>query len=170
MSTATACYDERPHDHDIPDHLPALHDALIPWFAQHKADLPWRRSKDPYAIWLSEIMLQQTQVTTVIPYYERFLARFPTVRGSGRRAAGRRAQAVGRAGLLSAARAICTAPRRRWRSEFGGEFPATVDALLALPGIGRYTAGAIASLAFGIDAPVLDGNVIRILARLFNHR
>ncbi len=144
-----------------------LQDALIHWFEAHKADLPWRRSKDPYAIWLSEIMLQQTQVTTVIPYYERFLARFPTVEALAAAPLDDVLKLWEGLGYYSRARNLHRAAQKV-AQEFGGQFPADVEALRSLPGVGRYTAGAIASLAFGIDTPVLDGNVIRILARVFN--
>jgi A/G-specific adenine glycosylase len=147
--------------------LPALHDALINWFERHKADLPWRRTKDPYAIWLSEIMLQQTQVSTVIPYYERFLTRCPTVQALAAAPLDDVLKLWEGLGYYSRAHHLHRAAQMVVE-EFDGAFPARVDDLLALPGVGRYTAGAIASFAFGIDAPVLDGNVIRILARVFN--
>lgn len=147
--------------------LTALHDALIDWFITHKADLPWRRTKDPYAIWLSEIMLQQTQVTTVISYYERFLARFPTVHDLAAAPLADVLKLWEGLGYYSRARNLHHAAQVIV-NEYGGQFPASVEELRRLPGIGRYTAGAIASLAFGADAPVLDGNVIRILARVFN--
>lgn len=146
---------------------PALHDALIAWFEAHKADLPWRRTCDPYAIWLSEIMLQQTQVATVIPYYERFLARFPTVYDLAAARLDDVLKLWEGLGYYSRARNLHRAAQHVV-SDFGGEFPTTVDQLLTLPGIGRYTAGAIASLAFKQDVPLLDGNVIRIFTRLFN--
>jgi A/G-specific adenine glycosylase len=144
-----------------------LHDALIGWFEQHKADLPWRRTKDPYAIWLSEIMLQQTQVATVIPYYERFLERFPTVGALAAAPLDDVLKLWEGLGYYSRARNLHRAAQMVV-AEFGGVFPASVDELRRLPGIGEYTAGAVASLAFGMDAPVLDGNVIRIFARLFD--
>jgi A/G-specific adenine glycosylase len=151
---------------DTKDHA-RLHDNLIDWFAQHKADLPWRRTKDPYAIWLSEIMLQQTQVTTVIPYYERFLARFPTVEALAAAPLDDVLKLWEGLGYYSRARNLHRAAQMVV-AEFGGQFPASVDDLRRLPGIGDYTAGAIASLAFGIDTPVLDGNVMRIFTRLFD--
>jgi A/G-specific adenine glycosylase len=147
--------------------IPALHDALIRWFEQHKADLPWRRTSDPYAIWLSEIMLQQTQVNTVIPYYERFLARFPIVQALAAAPLDDVLKLWEGLGYYSRARNLHRAAQRVV-NELNGVFPGTVPDLLSLPGVGRYTAGAIASLAFGQDVPVLDGNVIRILTRLFD--
>ncbi len=152
---------------DPAKNLPALHDTLIAWFEQHKAGLPWRRTHDPYAIWLSEIMLQQTQVATVIPYYERFLARFPTVGTLAAAPLDDVLKLWEGLGYYSRARNLHRAAQVIV-NEFGGNFPATVNDLLRLPGIGRYTAGAIASLAFGRDVPVLDGNVIRILTRVFD--
>jgi A/G-specific adenine glycosylase len=144
-----------------------LHDDLISWFKAHKADLPWRRNKDPYAIWLSEIMLQQTQVNTVTPYYERFLTRFPTVFDLAAAPLDDVLKLWEGLGYYSRARNLHRAAQMVVNA-YGGVFPQTVPELLKLPGIGRYTAGAIASLAFNTDAPILDGNVIRVFSRLFN--
>lgn len=139
---------------------------LLAWFDRHQRDLPWRNTKDPYAIWLSEVMLQQTQVTTVIPYYDRFLARFPTVESLAKaplddvlglwRGLGYYSRAKN---LQSAARQIC--------AEHGGRLPSNAEALRRLPGFGRYTAGAVASIAFGEPAPIVDGNVARVFSRYF---
>lgn len=145
----------------------ALHAALIGWFEAHRADLPWRRTRDPYAIWLSEMMLQQTQVATVIPYYERFLTRFPTVEALAAAPLDDVLKTWEGLGYYSRARNLHRAAKMIV-DDLGGQFPNTVDGLLALPGVGRYTAGAIASIAFDQDAPILDGNVIRVLARVFN--
>lgn len=147
--------------------LSALHNALIDWFQQNKADLPFRRTRDPYAIWLSEIMLQQTQVATVIPYFERFLVRFPTVDALAAAPIDDVLKLWEGLGYYSRARNLHRAAQIVSR-DHGGTFPANVRDLLALPGIGRYTAGAIASLAFDQDAPILDGNVIRVFSRVFN--
>jgi A/G-specific adenine glycosylase len=147
--------------------IPALNDALITWFEAHKADLPWRRTRDPYAVWLSEIMLQQTQVATVIPYYERFLARFPTVGALAAASLDEVLKLWEGLGYYSRARNLHRTAQMVVNT-FGGVFPSSVDDLLRLPGVGRYTAGAIASIAYGVDVPVLDGNVIRILTRLFD--
>jgi A/G-specific adenine glycosylase len=138
---------------------------LLSWFHENgRKDLPWQNLVNPYRVWVSEIMLQQTQVNTVIPFYRRFMTHFPTVRdlaaadldealhhwtGLGYYARGRN--------LHKAAQAIVT--------EHGGDFPVGVDALTRLPGIGRSTAGAIAAISQGIAAPILDGNVKRVLAR-----
>jgi A/G-specific adenine glycosylase len=138
---------------------------LLAWFDRHgRHDLPWQRARTPYSVWVSEIMLQQTQVATVVPYFERFMRRFPTLAalaaaeqdavlahwsGLGYYARGRN--------LHRAARAVV--------ERFGGVLPATIDALVTLPGIGRSTAGAIVAQAHGERAAILDGNVKRVLAR-----
>ncbi len=151
----------------IPDDYSALHDALIAWFAAHREDLPWRRSRDSYAVWVSEIMLQQTQVVTVIPYFERFMARFPTVSALAAASLADVLKLWEGLGYYSRARNLHRAAQIVV-AEHGGQLPPDPAALRRLPGIGRYTAGAIASLAFGADAPILDGNVIRTLTRLFD--
>ncbi len=149
------------------DNLAAVHDALIAWFEANKEDLPWRRTREPYAVWLSEIMLQQTQVATALPYYERFLARFPTVEALAAAPLDAVLKLWEGMGYYSRA---CNLHRAAQMivDEFGGRFPDTIEGLLRLPGVGRYTAAAIGSLAFGLDRPVLDGNVIRVLTRLFD--
>jgi len=140
---------------------------LLAWYAKHKRDLPWRRdAHDPYRVWISEIMLQQTQVATVIPYYERFLARFPTVQALADAELDDVLKVWEGAGYYARARNLHRAAKEIV-ARFDGKLPGTVDELLTLPGIGRYTAGAIASIAFQRDAPVLDGNVIRVLCRYF---
>ena len=142
---------------------------LLTWFEKNARDLPWRRTRDPYAIWVAEIMLQQTQSETVKPYYARFLRRFPTVE----RLAKARLDSVLKVweglGYYSRARNLHLAAGRIVR-DFGGCVPQDVPDLLKLPGVGRYTAGAIASIAFNRDEPVVDGNVIRVLCRLFRIR
>lgn len=140
---------------------------LLAWYAQHKRDLPWRRdARDPYRVWIAETLLQQTQVATVIPYYERFLARFPTVRALASASLDDVLKVWEGAGYYARARNLHRAAREIV-ARYDGEIPSTVDALLTLPGIGRYTAGALASIAFGRDAPVVDGNVTRVLCRYF---
>ncbi len=151
----------------IMDNNSALHTALIDWFEANKADLPWRRTKDPYVIWLSEIMLQQTQVTTVIPYYQRFVERFPTVQDLAAASLDEVLKLWEGLGYYSRARNLHRAAQMVVE-ELGGEFPQSAEKLQELPGVGRYTAGAVASFAFGENVPVLDGNVIRILTRVFN--
>jgi A/G-specific adenine glycosylase len=143
--------------------------ALLAWFVRHKRDLPWRRTRDPYAIWLSETMLQQTRVDTVIPYYERFLARFPTVFALADAEPDEITRLWSGLGYYSRARNLHAAAREI-ASEHGGELPREVEALRELPGVGRYTAGAVASIAFDRPAPIVDGNVARVLARLLDLR
>jgi len=143
--------------------------ALLAWFARHQRDLPWRRTRDPYAIWLSETMLQQTRVETVIPYYERFLARFPTVLALADAEPDEVTQLWSGLGYYSRARNLHAAARAI-ASEHGGVLPREVEALRELPGVGRYTAGAVASIAFDRPAPIVDGNVARVLARLLDLR
>ncbi len=140
--------------------------ALLWWFRQNARDLPWRRTDDPYAIWISEIMLQQTQVKTVIPYWERWMRALPTIEALARA----RPQTVLKLweglGYYTRARNLQVAARMIM-DQHGGRFPRQLDDLRALPGIGRYTAGAICSIAFNQPAPILDGNLMRVLTRLF---
>jgi len=139
---------------------------LLNWFRGHARDLPWRRTLDPYGIWVSEIMLQQTQVRTVIPYWERWMAALPDVTALARAPEERVLKLWEGLGYYSRARNLQRAARVLVE-ESGGRIPQNVPALLELPGIGRYTAGAIASIAFNQPAPILDGNVIRVLTRLY---
>jgi A/G-specific adenine glycosylase len=127
--------------------------------------MPWRGERDPYRVWLSEIMLQQTQIETVKPYYARFLATYPTVEALAAAPLDAVLKSWEGLGYYSRARHLHAAAGRIAAE---GGFPRTVDGLLALPGVGRYTAGAIASIAFGVRAPVVDGNVIRVFARLLD--
>ncbi len=140
--------------------------ALLGWFAENAQDLPWRRTKNPYAIWVSEIMLQQTQVQTVVPYYQRFLSRFPTVAHLVCARLDTVMKQWEGLGYYSRARNLHQAAKQIV-THFGGHLPATREELLTLPGIGRYTAGAIASIAFGKREPLVDGNVTRVLCRVF---
>ena len=146
---------------------PTFSDTVLAWYEQHgRKHLPWQQNITPYRVWVSEIMLQQTQVTTVIPYFERFMQRFPDVQslagaaqddvlhlwtGLGYYARGRN--------LHKCAQTVA--------EQYDGEFPCSVELLSELPGIGRSTAGAIASISMGIQAPILDGNVKRVLTRFF---
>ena len=148
---------------------PGISRPLLAWYARHKRVLPWRDVPDPYRIWVSEIMLQQTQVETVIPYYQRWLDRFPSLTALAEASLNDVLAAWEGLGYYSRARNLHRAAQRV-AAERGGALPDTLPELLALPGIGRYTAGAIASIAFGVDAPVLDGNVKRVLARVFDIR
>lgn len=138
---------------------------LLAWYSVEKRDLPWRKTGDPFAIWVSEVMLQQTQVKTVIPYYERFLQRFPGV------------EQLGTASLedvLTVWRGLgyYSRARRMWEGahylldQWDGKMPKDYESLLLVPGIGKYTAGAIASIAFGQRVVAIDGNVLRVLSRL----
>jgi len=131
--------------------------------------MPWRGARDPYHIWVSEIMLQQTQVETVIPYYTRWLKQFPTVAALAQAPLQTVLTQWEGLGYYSRARNLHRAAQQVL-TEYGGQVPDTLEALLQLPGIGRYTAAAIASMAFGVDAAVLDGNVKRVLARVFDIR
>jgi len=138
---------------------------LLAWYNEHGRDLPWRRTRDPYRIWLSEIMLQQTTVVAVIPYYNRFLARFPDVTTLAAADPEAVLELWSGLGYYSRARNLHRAAQQI-AAEMGGCFPDTVEALQKLPGIGRSTAGAIVSIAYGRPAPILDGNVRRVLSRL----
>jgi A/G-specific adenine glycosylase len=137
----------------------------IRWFDRHARDLPWRRARDPYAVWISEIMLQQTQVKTVIPYYERWMRALPTVADFARARPERVLKLWEGLGYYRRARLARQAARVIMKNH-AGRFPETFDAVLALPGVGRYTAGAICSIAFNHRTPILDGNVSRVLCRL----
>jgi len=139
---------------------------LLQWYKKNRRDLPWRRTKDPYAIWVSEIMLQQTQVSTVIPYYIRFLKTFPTVRHLAKADLAKVLKVWEGLGYYSRARNLHRASLIV-SNHFHGKIPDQLNDLLTLPGIGRYTAGAILSIAFNEEAPILDGNVKRVLSRLF---
>lgn len=139
---------------------------LLAWYDREKRDLPWRRTRDPYRIWVSEIMLQQTQVVTVIPYYERFLTWFPTVQSLADAPEEKLLKAWEGLGYYSRVRNM-QAAAQQIMSDFGGQFPMTYDGIVSLKGIGPYTAGAIASIAFGLPEPAVDGNVMRVMARLF---
>ncbi|MFW5868776.1 MAG: A/G-specific adenine glycosylase, partial [Armatimonadota bacterium] len=139
---------------------------LLAWFDAHRRDLPWRRTSDPYRIWVSEIMLQQTQVDRVIDYYERFLVAFPTVEALAEAPIDDVLRLWEGLGYYSRARNLHAAARVIVQ-EHGGEFPRSPEAIRALPGIGEYTAGAVQSIAFGVPVPAVDANVIRVLARLF---
>lgn len=139
---------------------------LLAWYSRNRRDLPWRRTRDPYRIWLAEVMLQQTRVETVIPYYRRFLRRFPRVADLARAPVDDVLELWAGLGYYSRARNLHAAARQIV-ARHGGKVPQSVGDLRALPGVGRYTAGAIASIAFGRTAPILDGNVTRILCRLF---
>ena len=141
--------------------------ALLSWYAANARQLPWRGNPDPYAVWVSEIMLQQTRVETVLPYFERWMKRFPTVHALAQASQQEVLSAWEGLGYYSRARNLQRAAQQVV-AQFNGVIPANMAALRKLPGVGRYTAGAIASLAFGLDEAALDGNIRRVLARLFN--
>jgi A/G-specific adenine glycosylase len=140
---------------------------LLRWAEKHLRDLPWRiEPRDPYRVWISEMMLQQTQVATVIPYFRRFTERFPTVQALAAAPLDDVLKLWEGLGYYARARNLHHAARKVV-AEFDGHLPDTVEELSTLPGIGRYTAGAIASIAFGRDEPVVDGNVKRVLCRVY---
>ena len=141
---------------------------LLEWFDRQQRDLPWRRTKDPYGIWVSEIMLQQTRVTAAIPYYERFLRRFPTFEALATAPEEEVLRYWSGLGYYYRARNMQKAAQRMVEL---GEFPRDHDTILSLPGIGDYTAAAVASIAFDLQHAVVDGNVVRVVSRLFaaNH-
>jgi A/G-specific adenine glycosylase len=143
-----------------------LRDALLAWYRVEARDLPWRRTDDPYAVWVSEIMLQQTRVETVLAYYERFLQRFPDIRALAAASMDDVLKAWEGLGYYRRAHNLHRAAGILVESH-GGRLPDRVDALRRLPGIGPYTAGAIASIAFRKQTPALDGNIIRVVSRLF---
>ena len=152
------------------DKIRSFRKKLLAWYDENKRDLPWRRSKNPYHIWVSEIMLQQTRVDTVIPYYERFLEWFPTVESLAIAPEERLLKAWEGLGYYSRVRNMQIAAQQIM-NELKGEFPSTYEGISSLKGIGPYTAGAISSIAFNLPQPAVDGNVMRVLARLFevNH-
>lgn len=145
--------------------LAQLAQILPDWFTSHARDLPWRADREPYHIWLSEMMLQQTRVETVKPYYERFLQAFPTVSDLADAGEDRVLKLWEGLGYYSRARNLHAAARQI-QEKHGGCFPKSLAELLALPGIGAYTAGAIASICFGAPTPAVDGNVLRVVSRL----
>lgn len=146
--------------------IASFREKLLAWYDANKRDLPWRRTQDPYKIWISEIMLQQTRVDTVIPYYERFLDWFPTIEDLADAPEEKLLKAWEGLGYYSRVRNMQKAAQQIME-DHGGVFPATYEAISKLKGIGPYTAGAIASIAFGLPEPAVDGNVMRVLARLF---
>ena len=143
-----------------------VRERLLAWYPEHRRELPWRSAGYAYAVWVSEVMLQQTQVQTVIPYFERWMRRFPTIRALAKAPLAEVLHCWAGLGYYARARNLHAAAQMVVERH-GGELPADLAALRALPGIGRYPAGAILSIAFGVPAPILDGNEIRVLARLF---
>src|SRR4051812_9532582 len=147
--------------------LHKLSSSLLDWYdtVHQNRGMPWRQTRDPYAIWLSETMLQQTQVETVKPYYARFLERFPTIEDLAAAPLEQVLALWAGLGYYRRARHLHAAAQHVVEKH-GGELPSNVDLLMDLPGVGRYTAGAVGSIAFGLPAPVVDGNVTRVLSRL----
>jgi len=142
---------------------------LAYWYQRHGRDLPWRRTRDPYAIFISEVMLQQTQVTTVIPFYQNWLKRFPNIESIARASEPDVLHTWQGLGYYSRALNIHRTAKIL-RKNHGGKFPPEIESLAALPGIGRYTANAIATFAFDQSVPIVETNIARLLARLFNLR
>ena len=146
--------------------IASFREKLLDWYDANKRDLPWRRTQDPYKIWISEIMLQQTRVDTVIPYYERFLDWFPTIEDLANAPEEKLLKAWEGLGYYSRVRNMQKAAQQMMENH-EGVFPSSYEEISKLKGIGPYTAGAIASIAFGLPEPAVDGNVMRVLARLF---
>lgn len=144
-----------------------IQEKLVSWFKKSQRDLPWRKTYDPYQVWISEIMLQQTQVATALPYFKRWLTELPTVKSVAEAKEDKVLKLWEGLGYYSRARNLQKAARAVME-EHQGSIPKSHEEILKLPGIGKYTAGAITSIAFNQEKPIVDGNVIRVLARLFN--
>lgn len=155
----------QPSELPSPRRIASVQAALVAWYRRHRRDLPWRQSHDPYAVWVSEMMLQQTQVATVIPYYERWMQRFPSVAALAAATEPEVLHAWQGLGYYSRARSLRNGARAVVE-RFGGQLPRSAAALRSLPGIGPYSAGAIASIAYDLPEPIVDGNVLRVLCRL----
>lgn len=140
---------------------------LMKWFSKHQRELPWRKNYNPYEVWISEIMLQQTQVATMLPYFERWMKVFPTIESVAKASEDGLLKQWEGLGYYSRARNLRKAAIQIMEKH-DGKFPDRYEAILKLPGIGRYTAGAIASIAFNQEKPIVDGNVMRVLSRLNN--
>ena len=138
---------------------------LVQWFNESHRSLPWRETYDPYQVWVSEVMLQQTQVETVLPYFERFIQKFPSLRALARADEADVLHLWAGLGYYSRARNLLKAAREVVEAH-NGELPSDYDSLIDLPGIGRYMAGAILSIAFNKPYPIVDGNVRRVLSRI----
>ncbi len=148
-----------------PPQLKTFQKQLLRWFRAHKRDLPWRASRDPYRVWLAEVMLQQTRIAAVMPYYDRFLKNLPDVEALANAPIAEVLKLWSGLGYYSRARNLHRAAKEIVQHR-NGKFPRTLDAALELPGIGTYTAAAVLSIAFDVPLGVLDGNVARVLARL----
>ncbi len=154
----------QPDNMNIPGSL-FIGDRLLEWYRQNARDLPWRKTKDPYAIWVSEVMLQQTRVETVIPYYQRFLARFPTLKSLAEAPEQQVLKAWEGLGYYRRVR-LLQQGAQAVLNKFAGELPAAPELLAGLPGVGSYMSGALASIAFHLPVPAVDGNVIRVVTRI----
>ena len=166
MPPYTDCVTALTNDSSRSQNFPPL---LLHWYADKKRDLPWRRTRDPYAVWVSEMMCQQTQVATAIPFWNRWMARFPTVRDLAEAPLDDVLKQWQGLGYYARARSLHRAAQKIV-AEHDGVFPTCFDDVLALPGIGRYTAGAVCSIAFGHEVPIVDANVIRVLCRVYGLR
>lgn len=149
-----------------PAEITDLQETFLTWYYREKRNLPWRASHDPYAIWISEIMLQQTRVDTVIGYYYRFMESFPTIAALAAANEQKLLKVWEGLGYYSRARNLKVAAQQIV-NDFGGRMPETIEEIASLKGIGPYTAGAIASIAFALPEPAIDGNVMRVVSRLF---
>ena len=138
---------------------------LLKWYLEYSRDLPWRKTNDPYAIWVSEIMLQQTQIKTVIPYWERWMKRFPNISSLANANEDEVIKLWEGLGYYSRVRNMCKAAKAIVEC-YDGKFPSDLESVLSLPGVGRYTGGAICSIAYNQPEPIVDGNVVRVLTRL----
>ena len=165
---ASASSASAPPRHLPPEaHLPQLQQALLAWFAAHQRPLPWRVNYTPYEVWISEVMLQQTQMERGVSYFTRWMARFPDVAALAAASEEEVLRLWEGLGYYSRARHVLAAARRIM-DRHGGVFPAALEDIRALPGVGPYTAGAIASIAFGEKLPCVDANVERVVARVFD--
>ena len=149
-------------------HLSGMDELLLSWYMQNRRPLPWRENRDPYRIWVSEIMLQQTRAETVKPYFLRFMEVLPTVQALAEAEEAVLLKLWEGLGYYSRVRNLQKAARIVM-TEYGGRVPTDFDTLLSLPGVGRYTAGAIASMAYDVPVPAVDGNVLRVMARLMGY-
>ena len=147
----------------------AFRTKLLSWYDKNRRDLPWRRERDPYKIWVSEVMLQQTRVDTVIPYYERFMQRFPTLKDLASASEEEVVKAWEGLGYYSRVRNLHAAVREVVAS-YGGRVPDDREVMGRLKGVGPYTVGAVLSIAYNQRVPAVDGNVMRVFSRTFRHR
>src|SRR5215475_250297 len=152
-----------------PQNVRAFRRSLVGWYRRHGRDLPWRRTRDPYAILVSEFMLQQTQVATVIPYYHQWLGRFPSFASLACSSENEVLRAWQGLGYYARARNL-HATAKTVVDRHGGQFPRAIYQMQQLPGVGKYTAHAVASFAFNQSVPIVEANTARVLARLFNLR